>query len=635
MTVADNVSLLVWDIDEKLPSEHDAVVLWRSYSVTDVDTEVSISQLVEDNADHLRAGYLALIYELGEAKVGGKRVVDHLEIRAGFSYWWMTLLVEKCNFAKSPQIDNVIKLMAFKDWFATKNYSSISLVSPNKELAAAMQLLVAACDGRFVWNRVTQKKNTTDSFLKNIYDKLPNAIQALVWLSRYLISHWPLKGVGVDEWENTNSKTLFVSYSDNLYSDTRAKGGVYSRYWYHLPDVIERNNSSTSWLHIYVPDSFLPTAKIAAEKFTEINYQAQGKQVHVTLSSFIDYRCILTTVCDWLRVKRIGFHLESDVSIICGIYWPLLKDDYCGSFYGATAVGNFLYYRLLDKAMKLLPEHNNALYLQENMAWEYGFSQIWRHSQHNFLIGVPHSTVRYWDMRYFFDARSYGNGNGSNLRQSENTKLALPLPDSMAINGDVAMKQCLEGNLPNYLLQPVEALRYLHLTNQRESAAPSIESVNIRPTILVLGDYVKANTLDLLQLISQSKEYLGGRFELIIKFHPNCLINLPEMPGVSHAVSDKPITDLLSVSNIAFTSSTTSAAVDAYCYGLPVISILDPTTLNLSPLRGVNGVSFVGTSKELCTTLDKIQKNGIDHRTREEFFYLDPELPRWKKLLGI
>ena len=101
--------LLIWDAVDNLPSVKDDVVFWRSYNTLESETIFSIPKLVEENADKLREKYLALIHDLGESKIKGRRVVDHLEIRPGFSYWWMTLLAEKCNFAKSPQIDNTIK----------------------------------------------------------------------------------------------------------------------------------------------------------------------------------------------------------------------------------------------------------------------------------------------------------------------------------------------------------------------------------------------------------------------------------------------------------------------------------------------------------------------------------------------
>ena len=83
-------------------------VLWCSYDPKGCNDVVSIPCLVEENSESLRSRYLEWIYDLGEIKINGKRIVDHLEIRSGFSYWWMTLLAEKCNYAKSPQIDDAI-----------------------------------------------------------------------------------------------------------------------------------------------------------------------------------------------------------------------------------------------------------------------------------------------------------------------------------------------------------------------------------------------------------------------------------------------------------------------------------------------------------------------------------------------
>ena len=94
--------LLVCDIDNQSDNSIHDVIYWSSYTVSESDGVFSLPQLVEDSADHLKAEYLKLIYEFGEAKVNGKRIIDHLIIRQNFSYWWMTLFAEKCNYAKSP-----------------------------------------------------------------------------------------------------------------------------------------------------------------------------------------------------------------------------------------------------------------------------------------------------------------------------------------------------------------------------------------------------------------------------------------------------------------------------------------------------------------------------------------------------
>jgi len=89
----------------------------------------------------------------------------------------------------------------------------------------------------------------------------------------------------------------------------------------------------------------------------------------------------------------------------------------------------------------------------------------------------------------------------------------------------------------------------------------------------------------------------------------------------------------LLMSDIVYSSAVTSAAVDAYCTGKPVITILDGKSLNMSPLRGVSGVHFVSNAKELAIAINGAEMSELEQR--EDYFYLDPELPRWRSLLGI
>ena len=74
--------------------------------------------------------------------------------------------------------------------------------------------------------------------------------------------------------------------------------------------------------------------------------------------------------------------------------------------------------------------------------------------------------------------------------------------------------------------------------------------------------------------------------------------------------------------------------MDAYCAGTHVITILNPTTLNLSPLKDNEGVYFVSTPEELATVLHRVfKRKNVDTRA-ENYFFLDSELPRWRCLLA-
>ena len=78
----------------------------------------------------------------------------------------------------------------------------------------------------------------------------------------------------------------------------------------------------------------------------------------------------------------------------------------------------------------------------------------------------------------------------------------------------------------------------------------------------------------------------------------------------------------------------TSAAVDAYCAGLPVITVLDQVTLNMSPVRGCKGVKFVETQADLVRALSKAAAAPRPEIRSVRFFNLDSRLPKWNRLLS-
>jgi surface carbohydrate biosynthesis protein (TIGR04326 family) len=118
-----------------------------------------------------------------------------------------------------------------------------------------------------------------------------------------------------------------------------------------------------------------------------------------------------------------------------------------------------------------------------------------------------------------------------------------------------------------------------------------------------------------------------------LKPHPALKINAADYMEIEINLVADPVQDLLGSCDVAYTSPVTSAAVDAYCFGVPVITALDSNALNLSPLRNCDDVCFVSTPEELSEALNSITPRDVGYYEKKEFFTLDSELPRWKKLL--
>ena len=67
--------------------------------------------------------------------------------------------------------------------------------------------------------------------------------------------------------------------------------------------------------------------------------------------------------------------------------------------------------------------------------------------------------------------------------------------------------------------------------------------------------------------------------------------------------------------------------------GVPVVSMLEGESLNVSPLRGRIGVTYVHNAAELGAALARART--LWRSAPDEYFWLDPTLPRWRELLRL
>ena len=616
--------IVVWDSAESpIGSANPNVefMFWRSYGVVGFDNASYIPRWIEDNSDLLRAKYLAWIYELGQRPINDKNLIDSLEIRSNFSYWWMTPLVEKCNFAKSPQISDAIRLYAFDSLMEGRTNCRVELVTSNRKLVSCMQVWCNARGLGFLWrNLETDCKKRP--FLRRFYNALPHSIRGLVWLLKFLSGHWALKGVGLEEWRKTSGEITFFSYFFNLDPDKGCEGKFRSKYWTELPDVVAEEAVPTNWLHLYVKDDSVGGVKDARTLVQRYNDGSNGLQSHVFLESFLNFSVVIRTLIDLRLIlrasKKINPILEKNIDTID--LWPLFQDEWLSSMYGVSAVRNILMYNLFESALKELPEQKTGVYLQENQGWEFGLNAAWKMVNNSDLVGFPHSTVRYWDLRYFFDARTY----------SDRDPNSIPLPDKVACNGKAILETYIAAQYPRHALIEVESLRYLYLIEVADRKSTTCNDVK---RVLFLGDYLPRNTQRQLEILLQAVPLISVDVDITVKPHPACPINETQCLDNVAVLKNNDLQQLLKETDIIFASATTSASVDGYCYGLPVITFLDSEDLDLSPLRQCDGVISVYGSLELANAIDNLAVIGRSPSKAEEYFFLDEALPRWKNLL--
>jgi surface carbohydrate biosynthesis protein (TIGR04326 family) len=604
--------LTVSDDEEKSNLNNYHVINWNSYFTSRKNNIFSIPAYIDIHKEVIKSKYLEFIFNLGETDINGTSIVSKLEIRPNLSYWWLTLIAEKCNAIKSPQIDNAIKLIAFKDWLNNSEYTKIIFKTSNIELASAANLLSDSLGIDFEWRKLKTKSNTL-GLVKYFYLKLPLIIQSLISLFKRLILRWNLKGVGVKKWKESKASITFFSFLFNLPSESIRDKNFESNYWTGLPNLLIENNISSNWLHLYNPDRSLTSAKFARNIIGHFNNNLNKIETHVTLDSFWSAKVFKKIIVDWIFLLKANLKIRKHIIFKCDFLWPLFKSDFNGSMVGPQSINNLITLNLFEKALSCLPRQKKGFYLQENQGWEYSLISAWRNSKHGgSLVAIPHSTIRYWDLRYFFDIRSYN---------TEQRNCSLPLPDFVGINGDGSKRMLVLSGYPKDKLLEVEALRYQYLDGVKIS-----KNVNNLKILVLGGKGIDSQ----MKLLDSADNLIDKSLKFTIKSDPWNPIKLNDLQKMRMELTAESMDELLSKYNVVYTDNITSAAVDAYCTGKKIISMLDSHTLNLSPLLDKKDVLFVSSPEQLADNLNNFSWVNEDKR---DYFYLDPKLSKWLKLL--
>lgn len=248
----------------------------------------------------------------------------------------------------------------------------------------------------------------------------------------------------------------------------------------------------------------------------------------------------------------------------------------------------------------------------------------WRKHGHGEIIGVQHATVPFWHLYYFDDPRSW----------SAAQRCPMPLPDRLMVNGALPYRTFASAGFPADRLVKVEALRYLNLAGVAVRPGENDDSGLPKMRILILGDMIAAAMQDFLRLVELAVPSLPVIYEFAFKPHPGLAVRLADYPGLHAEETTEALDRILGQFDLALSANSTSAAVDAYAVGLPVIIMLDGAALNLSPLRGQPGVCFVSGAHDLVEAIMAVGHRRAAEPNGHELFVLNPQLPGWRALLS-
>jgi surface carbohydrate biosynthesis protein (TIGR04326 family) len=625
------VSVVVWDQREEPRPGAEEVLCWQSYY--EATRVFSLPRYLEEHAERIRSRYLAFVHDLGEWCFAGRRIIDHLEIEDGFSFWWMTQVAEKSPL-KSPRIYDCLRLICLEEILQQRRPARVALVSADRALAEAVGRLCAnlRVDFSLVANAAQKRKWSA----RSVYEALPYPLRGLLSL-RHLGARWPLRHARAAPWFSGDAALFICSYFIHLDPNLCARGRFHSRQWEGLPKALHSWGVRINWLQLFLFSSVVPSVRKGVEWLNRFNANPDDQGHHAFLDGYLTTGRVAAALRMWVKLALTAWRLRG---IGAAFYprgsaawlWPLLRDDWESSVAGPIALSSCLAVVLFDAALADIPRQKMGLYLCENQAWEKALLRAWRRHGHGEIVGVQHATAPFWHLYYFDDRRSLmSQGSG-----------ALPLPDRLAVNGADAWRAFIAAGFPAERLVEVEALRYLHLAQEPAArdgaAARQRENCSAAPSrahrILILGDIVPASMRHLLELMQDAAGLLPPGYAFTLKPHPGYAVELAAYPGLRAAETREALGEIVGNYDVAVAANSTSAAVDAFVTGLPVVIALNGDSLNLSPLRGRPTVSFVSSAQELADSLQTIAHRG-SRDERADFFFMDYDLPRWRRLLGI
>ena len=600
-------------------------VLWRSYDTKGRENVVSIPCLVEDNAESLRARYLEWIYDLGETKIKGKRIVDHLEIRPGLSFWWMTLLAQKCTYAASPNIYHAIRLLACEDLCRSPKVQKIQVVTSHRELAFEFRcwcstqnrdceiILLKTClpkpvDWHVILNRFSE---TLTGFYLNV-----------LYFIRRLAQGW----TNVMPGSAFNKGIMFFDILTHFDKSSAAVGKFRSNYWTKLPELIKELGLNASWGHFFYRHHATPNATEASKVVKDLNKDTTGK--HFLIDECFNLWCLTQALLDFCRLILKGISIQKFPICFpknsCFSFCHILRNEWQISFFGKSAASSIWQLNALELFLSSIPKQRMGIYIQENQPWELALLYAWRLNGHGIIVGTPHTTIRFWDLRYFYDSRTFQN-KGKN---------ALPTPDKIAVNGPVARAAYSTGLAPRDSLIDVEALRFIETKKyqiQNKNFSPNGLVANREPVLLVATDLLDTNTTIQLEWVEKAVKANKNNWRIVVRPHPASDFSQKKYPQWHDSVDRSDLSKLLKRVDLIFCSNASSIAADGCLAGKPVFTMINGQTFNFSPLRDLGKSRKISSAEELKESLSTFTSG----KASEPFnwLYLSKDLFRWKRLL--
>ena len=622
-------STVLWFSKEKCDFQAEQIIFWQQFCMDGVDTtrQFSLPDLILKESELWKSKYLCWLDNLGRRVSGDNEPERSFSSVPGLNYWWMTLPLEP-SFSSDSLAYTVTRLWAFEKLASRLNVNELEVYGADAQLVPILLDWGTKAGVRVLIHKNPTKLSARQSVLENL--RTSSAFPILILFGVGALSKHLFKK---DMWGGrlkkpdglSKSDLVLVDYCANLSVDENSAVKFQSNYWGKLPEIMGEAKLSCQWIHIYVQTPSIPHYSDAKKIIRELN-ENDAHQVHSLLQERISFRVLLEALRTYLRIINLGFQIdkseiqEFDEANKIGVS-QLIRQRVRRAYFGAPAIQNALWMALFAELGKHDRSTGPCLYLMENQPWEFALLSNWRLLSNEPIYGVPHSTIRVWDL-------PYAVGSGSLSSSSP------PRPDQVLVNGPASSRQLVENGIDAKDIYQVEALRYIGVRKGSQQGSRGSISSDTKTQLLVIGEYEEAMVVTQIDLMNSLLLTHSDPLQIIFRPHPATTTPKALLDPRIRVDANSLLSQQLEQSDVGLCGSVGSSLVDILLSGTPAIVLRDGSFLDGQIVEDPS-VQSVSCLAELISALQAVTANRLESDPSvEELFDLNPHIPKWKGFLS-
>ena len=575
--IKKNKKIVIWDL-ETYPGKIPDICLWNKRS-----TEYfSIINYVDKKPKLIIKNLLDYFQKITNVNFFSTSLKNYFFFYKNFSYIDLSFVVEK-SFYKNNFLE-ILKIFSLIDFIKKKKIKKIEVFSKNKNLNRFLKIYCA--NNNITFNQVV--KNSSEISLKKFISSLfffKSGLDILIFLYRRI--SFNCKN------EIFSNKNIIFSYSENI-----SKKNSSNRYWGNI-----FQNNASNFVNIFIPSKKFNTLN----KLSEENQSSNEVYLDNKIRFSIIWKIFSCLSIIFFKSKFLLLFSKKFFSYKNLPMWYFLKKDWIKSFGLFDIFFNLYYFFLIEETIKSINNPKKCFYILENQPWERALCFFWKKKFKEKIIGVCHTPLRSWDLRY------------KNIEHENNKYIR---PDIVGLNGKHSF-QLFKKEFPSQKKIKLEPLRY--------SLPKKIKNNNkLKKTVIIVGDYLHNINLTIIE----SLERISGNFNFNYVYlpHPSNSKTI-----ISKKLNLKTILDkkkLRKYNAYCFIiPHMSSAALDFYLLSKKIIIFLDNSMPNLSPLYPNKIIHSAHDSKTLQNVLEKkVRSNNIKHMY-SNFFYVSKNKNKWNHFL--